>query len=216
MRSSCHHSHLVAIYWISNSDCTVYRIVVLSHIQVWWEVPCGSIVQDSLLHLQAIGVSVESLVVSYLRGLELNDNLFAARLISDVWNRAKFESPLGDLAFAIHAHHNSCSFIFGILIEECDLIHKVGFPVHKTLELWVAAGLPSTILNSENVSTTVLLVIFAEGRPVSQVNVEVEIVGIVFILESEVVTTHWIITVESQVVKLVLEEHNIITFSLNL
>jgi hypothetical protein len=30
------------------------------------------------------------------------------------------------------------------------------------------------------------------------------------------VTTHWIITIESQVVKLVLEEHNIITFSLNL
>jgi hypothetical protein len=60
------------------------------------------------------------------------------------------------------------------------------------------------------------LAILAESWPVSQVNVEVEIVAIVFILESEVVTTHWIITVESQVVKLVLEEHNIITFSLNL
>jgi hypothetical protein len=56
----------------------------------------------------------------------------------------------------------------------------------------------------------------AESWPVSQVNVEVEIVAIVFILESEVVTTYWIITIESQVVKLVLEEHNIITFSLNL
>ena len=87
------------------------------------------------MHLQAIGVSVESLVVGYLLGLELNNYLLSYCLTSDVWNRPKFESPLGDLAFAIHAHHNSCSFIFGILIEECDLIHKVGFPVDKTLEL---------------------------------------------------------------------------------
>jgi len=71
-------------------------------------------------------------------------------------------------------------------------------------------------LNSENVSTTILLVGVAEGGPVSQVNVEVEIVAIVFILESEVVTAYWIITIESQVVKLVLEEHDIVSLSLDL
>jgi len=71
-------------------------------------------------------------------------------------------------------------------------------------------------LNSENVSTTILLVGVAEGGPVPQVNVEVEIVAIVFILESEVVTAYWIITIESQVVKLVLEEHNIVSLSLDL
>jgi hypothetical protein len=71
-------------------------------------------------------------------------------------------------------------------------------------------------LNSENVSATILLVWVAEGGPVSQINVEVEIVGIVFILESEVVTAYWIITIESQVVKLVLEEHNIVSLPLDL
>jgi hypothetical protein len=56
----------------------------------------------------------------------------------------------------------------------------------------------------------------AEGGPVSQINEEVEIVSIVFILESKVVTAYWIITIESQVVKLVLEEYNIVRLSLNL
>jgi hypothetical protein len=60
------------------------------------------------------------------------------------------------------------------------------------------------------------LVGVAEGGPVPQVNVEVEIVAIVFILESEVVTAYWIITIESQVVKLVLEEHDIFSLSLDL
>jgi len=71
-------------------------------------------------------------------------------------------------------------------------------------------------LDSEDISATILLVGVTERGPVSQVNEEVEIVAVVFILESEVVTAHWIITIESQVVKLVLEEHNIVSLSLDL
>lgn len=71
-------------------------------------------------------------------------------------------------------------------------------------------------MNSEDIGATILLVGVAERGPVSQVNEEVEIVGVVFILESEVVTAHWVITIESQVVKLVLEEHYIVSLSLNL
>jgi hypothetical protein len=71
-------------------------------------------------------------------------------------------------------------------------------------------------LDSEDISATILLVGVAERGPVSQVNEEVEIVAVVFILESEVVTAYWVITIESQVVKLVLEEHHIVSLSLNL
>ncbi len=71
-------------------------------------------------------------------------------------------------------------------------------------------------MDSEDISATILLVGVAERGPVSQVNEEVEIVAVVFILESEVVTAYWIITIESQVVKLVLEEHHIVSLSLNL
>jgi hypothetical protein len=71
-------------------------------------------------------------------------------------------------------------------------------------------------LDSEDISPAILLVGVAERGPVSQVNEEVEIVAVVFILESEVVTAYWVITIESQVVKLVLEEHHIVSLSLNL
>ena len=71
-------------------------------------------------------------------------------------------------------------------------------------------------MDSEDISATILLVGVAERGPVSQVNEEVEIVAVVFILESEVVTAYWVITIESQVVKLVLEEHHIVSLSLNL
>jgi hypothetical protein len=50
-------------------------------------------------------------------------------------------------------------------------------------------------LDSEDISATILLVGVAERGPVSQVNEEVEIVAVVFILESEVVTAYWVITI---------------------
>jgi hypothetical protein len=78
------------------------------------------------------------------------------------------------------------------------------------LELRVAERLTCAISNSEDIGTTALLVRVAESRPVSQINIKVEVVGIVLVLKGKVVAAHWIITVKSQVIELILEEDNII------
>lgn len=71
-------------------------------------------------------------------------------------------------------------------------------------------------MDSENVSSTALIIGVAEGRPVSEVNEEVEVVGVVFVLKGKVMAADWVITVESQVVKLVLEENDIVCLTLHL
>jgi hypothetical protein len=78
------------------------------------------------------------------------------------------------------------------------------------LELRVAERLTCAISYSEDIGTTALLVRAAESRPISQINIKVEVVGIVLVLKGKVVAAHWIITVKSQVIELILEEDNII------
>ncbi len=135
--------------------------------------------------------------------------------ISNVGNGSELQSPLSNLSLTEHAHHNSSSLILLIKVVESDLVHYWRLVVDQALELRIAQGLVCPVLRAEDVSTTVLLTLLTEAGPVSKVNIEVEVVLIVSVLEGEVVAALRIITIESQIIELILQEDNLINLTLD-
>jgi hypothetical protein len=189
----------------------------LSDIHNTCEIPSGSIIQDSFLHLQAIGIGVKSLIVCNVGSIELKDDFFAATRVSDIRDWAKFECPFSYLTFSIHTHNNSCRLVLVILIVEGDLIDEIRLPVDQALILRISSWFWGTIWRSEDVGAAILLIKIrlAKRLIISDVNKEVKIVSVVLVLESKVEPSNLIITIKSQIVKLILEKDNIITLSLN-
>jgi hypothetical protein len=97
-----HQSKLAAICNVSDDDGTIDWVIVLGHVQDGREVPGRPIVQDALLHLQAVGVRVEGLVIVDVRGVELDDYLLALGRKGDT---AELQGPFGHGA-GLEGPHN--------------------------------------------------------------------------------------------------------------
>ena len=72
-----HQSQLIAICYILYGNGAIDGVIVLGDIENGGEVPGVSMIQNPLLHLEAIRVGVECAVVGDLRGVELDHHLLA-------------------------------------------------------------------------------------------------------------------------------------------
>jgi len=139
-------------------------VEVTSHIwvviiQVLLEVPSWSIVQDSLLHFKAIGVSVKSLLVVKIINSELSNNLVSIETRLDVWKTIEVNIKLDSAHISkINMDNNSsfilnCGTILGLEVEVPLLIARFGC----FFELRVHISFVLTICWFEVVSTSLLM-----------------------------------------------------------
>lgn len=91
LRSIIHHGQSLLLSSVSDLDGRVDWIEVSSDVHIGAivvvrNVPCGSVVEDSLLHVEAVCIGVEGLLIVEARAAELDDDLVAT-----VWHRRKTE-----------------------------------------------------------------------------------------------------------------------------
>lgn len=119
LRSGVHQSQLVAIGNILNSNGAIDWVIVLSDIENGGEVPRVSVIQYSLLHLEAIGVGVECAVVGDFWGVELDHYLLALGCQGD---RTEFQSPLRERPGFVAPEDETSCLILRVVIVESDLV----------------------------------------------------------------------------------------------
>jgi hypothetical protein len=86
LRAIIHDGHLGVGGFVNNGDGIIDGVVVGSDIKTTFEdgqVPCWSVVQDALLHFEAVWIGVEHLIVIQV-GVEIHSH-FLARMVS-IWN----------------------------------------------------------------------------------------------------------------------------------
>jgi hypothetical protein len=93
----------------------------LSDVQLRREVPGWSVVEDALLHLKAVRICVECVVIVNIWSEELDDDLLANFLN---WDAAKLDNPLRESLLLVKSHNDSGSLILLVLIVESDLRHE--------------------------------------------------------------------------------------------
>lgn len=151
-------------------------------------------IQDSLLHLETIGVGVECAIVRYLRCKELDHHLLA---LGRQGNRAKFQGPLRERTGLVASEDETSCLILRVVIEEGDLVDN-GRPINDTaLELRVPDVFAGAIVHSEDVGATALLVLISEAGPVPQVSIEIKALSVILLGNRQMMAVCIIIAVES-------------------
>lgn len=151
-------------------------------------------IQDSLLHLEAIGVGVECAVVGDFRGEELDHHLLALGCQGD---RAEFQGPLRERTGLVAPEDKTSCLILRVVIVEGDLVDYVRLIYGAALELRVPDVFAGTIVHSKYVGTTALLVLIPEAGPVPQVSIEIKALTVTLLHNRQMMAVCIIIAVES-------------------
>lgn len=194
-----HQSQLISIGDILYGNGAINGVIVLSDIENGGEVPGVSMIQNPLLHLEAIRVGVECAVVGDLRGVELDHHLLALGCQGD---RAEFQGPFRERTGLEASEDEASCLILRVVIVESDLVDYGRLIDGTALELRVPDVFAGAIIHSEDVRATALLVLVSEAGPVSQVSIEVEALIVVHLGNRQVMAVCIIIAVESDILEI--------------
>jgi hypothetical protein len=194
-----HQSQLISICDILNGNCAIDGVIILGDVENGGEIPGVSMIQDSLLHLEAIRVGVECAVVGDVRGVELDYHLFALGCQGD---RAEFQGPFRKRTSLEASEDEASSLILRVVIVERDLVDYGRLIYGAALELRVPDIFTGAIIHSEDVRTTALLVIISEPGPVPQVSIEVKALILALLGNRQVMAVRVIIAVESDILEI--------------
>lgn len=194
-----HQSQLISICDILNGNCAIDGVIILGDVENGGEIPGVSMIQDSLLHLEAIRVGEECAVIRDLWGVELDHHLLALGCQGD---RAEFQGPFRERTGLEPSEDEASSLILSVVIVECDLADYGRLIDGAALELRVPDVFTGAIIHSEDVRATALLVIISEAGPVPQVSIEVEALIVALLGNRQVMAVRIIIAVESDVLEI--------------
>ena len=115
LSSVVHQSQLTVTIDVSDCDGCIDRVVVTSYVVWSREVPCWSVVKDSLLHLQTISISVEGVVVIEILDFEVDSDFLA--LIGKRDAVVKTDKPFWDWVLLVKPYLYSGILFWLIIIE---------------------------------------------------------------------------------------------------
>jgi hypothetical protein len=174
-----HDSHLELL--LLDGDAGLDGVVVPCDVLSATPFPGGSVVEDTFLHLQAIGVSVEGVLVVDVEAVEVDSDL-----LSFVWVRHAVDDnlPFGDRQVVDHDYLRKCLLSLAVLEVQGHLRSHWALLGDDLGQLAVSGRVVGLVLWSEDV-VSALLAVSLVGRPVSQVEWEVEQFIVVLLHQAE-------------------------------
>lgn len=100
MRSIVHHCQLPLGVRISNGNSSSDRIEIVCDIAISLKVPRGPLIQNPLLHLQTVGISVKYLIIVEILYVEIGDNFVAGVLLLK-WQRVEINLEFKKRKFVV-------------------------------------------------------------------------------------------------------------------